>query len=46
MSNSTIWIIDRTLSGATIPGQSEPGSNVIEEELHIPQSTNLQNQVD
>ena len=24
---SSIWPIDRTLSGATIPGQSEPGIN-------------------
>ena len=24
---SSIWSIDRTLSGATIPGQSEPGSD-------------------
>ena len=25
---SSIWQIDRTLSGANTPGQSEPGSNV------------------
>ena len=27
MSKSSIWPIDRTLSGATTPGQSEPGSD-------------------
>ena len=27
MSNNTIWFIDRTLSDATTPGQSGPGSN-------------------
>ena len=27
MSNSSIWPIDMTLSGATPPGQSEPGSD-------------------
>ena len=27
MSNSSIWLLDRTLSGATTPGQSGPGSN-------------------
>ena len=27
MSNSSVWIIDRTLSDATTPGQSGPGSN-------------------
>ena len=36
MWNSSIWPIDRTLSGATILGQSEPGSNGNEEVLHIP----------
>ena len=25
MSNSSIWPIDKTLSGATFPGQSGPG---------------------
>ena len=30
------WPIDRTLSGATIPGQSGPGSDGIEELLRIP----------
>ena len=38
---SSIWAIDRTLSGATIPGQSEPGSNGNEEVLHIPQSSSI-----
>ena len=32
-----MWPIDRALSGATIPGQSGPGSNVNEGVLHIPQ---------
>ena len=38
MSNSSIWLIDRILSGATSPGQSRPGSNGNEGILHIPQS--------
>ena len=33
---SFIWLIDRALSGATIPGQSEPGSNGNEGVLHVP----------
>ena len=36
---SSIWPIDRTLSGNTIPSQSEPGSNSNEGVLHIPQSS-------
>ena len=36
MSNSSIWPIDRTLSGVTTLGQNEPGSNGNEEVLHIP----------
>ena len=31
----SIWLIDRTLSGATTPGQSELGSNGNEEVLYI-----------
>ena len=27
LSNNSIWPIDGTLSGATNPGQNEPGSN-------------------
>ena len=38
---SSIWPIDRTLSGATTPGQSEPGSNGNERVLHIPQSSSI-----
>ena len=34
----SIWPIDRTLSGATTPGQSEPGSNGNERVLHILQA--------
>ena len=41
MSNSSIWLIDRTLLGATTPGQSEPGSNSNEGVLCIPQSFNI-----
>ena len=41
MSNSSIWPIDRTLSGATTPGQSGPGSNGNEEVLRIPQSFSI-----
>ena len=37
MSNSTIWPIDRTLSGATYPGQSGPENNGNERVLHIAQ---------
>ena len=35
----SIWLIDRTLSGAIIPGQSWPWSNGNEEVFHIPQSS-------
>ena len=35
MSNSSIWPIDRTLSGATITGQNEPESDDNEEVLGI-----------
>ena len=37
MTNSSIWLIDRTLSGTTTPGQSRPGSYNNEGVLHIPQ---------
>ena len=36
---SYIWLIDRTLSAATTPGQSGPGSNGNEGVFHIPQSS-------
>ena len=39
MSNSSIWPIDRTLLGATIPGQREPGSDGNERVLRILQSS-------
>ena len=39
MSNSSIWSIDRTLSGATTPDQSGHGGNGNEEVLRIPQSS-------
>ena len=42
MSNISIWSIDRTLLGATAPGQSVPGSFVNEGALHIPQSSTSQ----
>ena len=41
MPNSSIWPIDRTLSGATTPGQSEPRSNHNEGVLCIPQSSSI-----
>ena len=41
MSNSSIWPIDRTLSGATIPGPSGPGSEGNVEVLHISPKSNL-----
>ena len=39
MSNSSIWPMDRTLSGASTPVQSGPGSDVNEGTLRIPQSS-------
>ena len=36
---SSIWRIDRTLSDATIPGQSRPGSDGTEEVLLILQTS-------
>ena len=41
MSNSSIWPIDMTLSGATTQGQSGPGSNGNQGVLHIPQSSKI-----
>ena len=41
MSNSSIWLIDRTLSGATTLGKSEPGSICNEEILDFLQSSSL-----
>ena len=38
---SSIWPIDRTLSGATTPGQSGPGSDGIEGVLYILQSSSI-----
>ena len=38
---SSIWPIDRTLSGATTPGQSGPGSDSRERVLCIPQSSSI-----
>ena len=37
MSNSSIWPIERALSGAKTAGQSGPGSNGNKGVLHIPQ---------
>ena len=39
MSNISIWPIDRTLSGATTPNLSGPGSNGNEGVLCIPQNS-------
>ena len=39
MSNCSIWPIDGTLSSATTPSQSEPGSDGNEGVLHILQSS-------
>ena len=36
---SSIWLLTRTLSGATTPGQSRPGSDGNEGVLSIPQSS-------
>ena len=38
---SSIWLIDRALSGATIPGQSRHGSDGNEGLLRIPQSSSI-----
>ena len=39
MSYSSIWPIDKILSGAIIQGQSRPGSNGNEGKLHKPQKS-------
>ena len=41
MQFSSIWPIDRTLSGATTPGLSGPGSDGNEGVLHIPQASRI-----
>ena len=41
MSNSSIWPIERTLLGATTPGQSRPGSDGNEGVLRIPQISRI-----
>ena len=41
MQFCSIWPIDWTLSGATIPGQSGTGSDGNEGVLHIPQSSSI-----
>ena len=40
-SNRSIWHIDKTLSGATTPGQSGSGSDSNGEVFHIPQSSSI-----
>ena len=41
MQFSSIWPIDKTLSGAATPGQSEPGSDGNEGVLSVPQSSSI-----
>ena len=41
MSNTSIWLIDKTLSGAATPGQIGPESNGKELEPCIPQSSSI-----
>ena len=41
MQFSSIQPIDKTLSGATTPGQSEPGSDSNEGVLHIPHNLSI-----
>ena len=41
MLNSSIWLIDRTLSDATTPRQSGPGNDDYGEVLRIPQSSSM-----
>ena len=38
---SSVWYIDRILSGATTPGQSGPGNDSNEGVLRIPQSSSI-----
>ena len=38
---SSIWLVDRTLTGATIPGQSKCWSDGNEEVIRIPQSSSI-----
>ena len=38
---SSIWLIDRILSGDPVPGQNGPGSNSHEEVLHISHSSSI-----
>ena len=40
--NSSIWLIDGTLTGTTTPSQSEPGCNYIESVLHVPRTPVMQ----
>ena len=41
MSNNPIWLIDKTLSGAITPGQSEPGRDDNEGVLCTPWSSSI-----
>ena len=41
MPNSSIWAIDKPLSGITTPGQSGFGSDGSERVVHIPQSSSI-----
>ena len=41
MSNTSIWPIDRTLSGTTNTSQREPGNDENEGVLHIPPSSSI-----
>ena len=41
MSNNSIWLIDRTLSGATTPSKTGPESDGIEGVLRILQSSSI-----
>ena len=41
MSNSSIWPLDKTLSGATTTDQRGPGSDSDEGVIHIPQNSSI-----
>ena len=41
MSDSSIWLINKTFPGATTPGQSGPGRDVNEGVLRIPQRPSI-----
>ena len=41
MSNSSIWLINKSIFGATTPGQGVPENDGNEGVLHIPQISSI-----